>query len=100
MGHYPRPGWGDDIDSIQWLEFLHPFAAVENLYLSKEVALRVGPALQELGSDGAMEVLPALQNLYFAGLRPSGLVHEALGQFGAMRQLSGHPLTVGHWEMW
>jgi hypothetical protein len=100
MGHYPRPGWGDDIDSIQWLEFLHPFTAVENLYLSKEVALRVGPALQELGSDGAMEVLPALQNLYFAGLRPSGLVHEALGQFGAMRQLSGHPLTVGHWEMW
>jgi len=40
--------WKDDMGNTQWLELLDPFVAVKKLYLSREVALRVGRALQEL----------------------------------------------------
>ena len=43
------------------------------------------------------DMLPSLQNIFLEGLRPTGPVHEAIGQFIAARQLSNHPLTVDNW---
>ena len=92
-----QPYWHDDMDNTQWLDFLYPFTAVKNLYLSKRFALYVMAALQELAKERVMDVLPALQNLYLEGLQPSGPVQAAIGQFVVARQLSDHPVTVEHW---
>ncbi|KAH9981964.1 hypothetical protein BJV74DRAFT_952755 [Russula compacta] len=97
-GSAPRPQWHDDMVNAQWLEPLRPFTAVKNLYLSKGLGLRVARALRELPGERATEVLPALQNIFFGGLRPSGAVREAMGSFVAARQLSGRPVAVHRWE--
>ncbi|KAI9449297.1 hypothetical protein F5148DRAFT_1153184 [Russula earlei] len=90
----PPPYWKDDVESTQWLKLLDPFAAVKKLYLSKQVALLVGYALQELSEDVVAEVLPALQNLFVEDLEPSGTVQEAIDQFVAARLLSGRSQAV------
>ena len=87
-----------DIENDQWPEFLHPFSAVKNLYLSEGIMLSVAHALQELSGESVTEVLPALQNIFLEGLQPSGPVQEAIGTFIAARQLSGHPVVVHDWE--
>ena len=92
-GKYWQPRWQDDIEDSQWLEVLHPFSAVKYLYLSREFALRIAPALQELG-----EVLPSLQNLFLEDLHPSGPVDGAIGKFVAARQLTSHPIAVSYWD--
>jgi hypothetical protein len=88
----------DNVENRLWLELLHPFAAVKNLYLSEESALRIAPALQEL-SEGTrtMEVLPCLQNIFSEGLESSGSVNEGIGQFVAARQVVSHPIAVSRW---
>jgi len=92
-----REDWQDEIEVIQWRELLHPFTSVKDMTLTYKESVRlVAPALQELAGERATEVLPALQNLFFQthDWRPSGPVKEAIGQFIATRQLSGHPVTV------
>ena len=59
---WQRYRW-DRVENAQWLELLRPFVAVKNLHLSKEVTLRIAPALQELIGKRATEVLPNLQNM-------------------------------------
>ena len=86
-----------DIENAQWLELLRPFTSAKNLYLSKEFALRLAPALQELVGERATEVLPALQNLFLVELRPSGPVQQAIELFVYARQLFGHPIAVSQW---
>jgi hypothetical protein len=81
------------------LELLHPFTAVKNLYLTKEFAPRIAPALQELTGERVMEVLPALQTFLLAEHQQSGPVHEAIEQFVAARQLIGHVIAVSSWEI-
>ena len=88
---YSQPDWPDDIENTQWLELLHPFPAVKNLYLSKEIALCIAPALQELVGSTTTEVLPFLQNIF---LELWGPVPEGIEQFIAVRQLSGQPIVV------
>jgi hypothetical protein len=44
-GEYPLSRWQDDVENDQWLEILHPFTTVKNLYLSKGVVPRIAPAL-------------------------------------------------------
>ncbi len=95
---YSPPHWECDIENIQWQELFYSFTAVKNLYLSKEVAPRVAPALQELAGERATEVLPKLQNLFLEELQLSGPVQEAIEQFVAARLLSGHPLAIHHQE--
>jgi hypothetical protein len=56
--------WQDDVENTLWLELLHPFAAVKNLYLSEELLPCVAPALQELVEGRTTEVLPALENIF------------------------------------
>ena len=47
--------WQDHSDNMLWLRLLHPFTHVKNLYLCKETASRIGPALQELNSSTGTE---------------------------------------------
>jgi hypothetical protein len=80
----------DHIENWQWLELLRPFTTVKNLYLSEEFAPHIVPALQDLVGTGTTEVLPALQNIFWEGLKVSGSgpVHEGIRQFVATRQVS------------
>jgi hypothetical protein len=93
-----QPDWKDNIENrVLWLELLHPFTAVKNLYLSEKIALRIGPALQELIEGRATEVLPTLENIFLEGLESSGRVQEGIGQFIAARQSASHPIATSPW---
>ena len=91
---HPQPNWQDNIENALWLELLHPFSTVKNLYLSKEITPRIVPALQDLVSGGMTEVLPTLQNIFLEEDKPSGPVQEGLRHFVAMRQDTSHPIAV------
>ena len=92
---YDPPDWKDDIENGLWLQLLHPFTAVKNLYLSEQIALRIGPALQELAEGRTTEVLPALQIIFLEGLESSGPVQEGIGKFVAARQVASRPIEIG-----
>ena len=94
----PRRRSQDDIDSSQWLELLHLFSAVKGLYTSREIALRIAPAIQELVGEGWMEVLPALQDLFLKEPLSPGPVQDTIGHFIAARHLAGRPIAVSRWE--
>jgi hypothetical protein len=92
------------MEDIQWRELLRPFTAVEDLFVSEELALRVAPALEEVAKAerrlGVRGVLPALQKLFFEGLQPSdsGPFQEAIRQFVAVRRRTSHPVDVLRWK--
>ena len=92
--------WQDDIDDSQWLELLHLFSAVKDLYISREFAPFIARVLQELVGERVTEVLPSLQTLFFLeetlSSRP---VQEVIGQFVTARQLAGHPIAISRWEI-
>ena len=95
-----RPRWQDDVDSTLWLDLLRPFFALKNLYISKEFAPRIAPTLEELVGARTTEVLPTLENIFLAGLRPSGRLQEGIEKFIAARQLIGHPVAVSRsWNL-
>lgn len=95
----PPAHWQITEDS-EWLELLHPFAAVKNLYLSQKIALHVAPALQELAFDERLtEELPALQNIFLADLEPEGSIQQAIKYFAYTRWISGQPVAVFQWEV-
>ncbi|KAI0294220.1 hypothetical protein BC826DRAFT_1185846 [Russula brevipes] len=89
--------WQSAKEKIDWLKAFDVFVAVKDLCVSEGVALHVVQALQELSVERATEVLPALHSLFIEGLGPSGPVREAVEQFVATRQLSGHPVAVRPW---
>jgi hypothetical protein len=93
-----KPHWQDDIENSQWLEVLHPFAAVKDLYISQEFMPRIAPVLKELVGETATEVLPALRTLFLEEPSPSGPVQEAIEQFIAARQLASRPIAVSRWD--
>jgi hypothetical protein len=90
--------WIDGIENTEWWEFLFPFTAVKNLYLSNAFGLRIAPALQELTEGGMPAVLPTLQNLFLEGPQPSESVQEYIGRFISGRQLTNHPITISSWD--
>ncbi|KAH9972673.1 hypothetical protein BJV74DRAFT_864873 [Russula compacta] len=90
--------WQGYIGDTEWLELLHQFTSVNDLYLFDGLAPRVAPALQELVGQRVTEVLPALQNLFLAGSWRQVPVPAGILKFIAARQLSGHPVAVNHWE--
>jgi hypothetical protein len=61
LDKFLSPHWQDDIEDNQWLEVLHPFTGVKNLYVSRELTPSIAPALQELIGERVIEVLPAMQ---------------------------------------
>jgi len=91
---FVEPEWQDNIVNTQWLQLLHPFSSVKNLFLSEKLVQLVAPALQELTGERVTEVLPALQNLFLQDPEPSESVQEAIGRFISERQLSDCPVAV------
>ena len=96
--HGEQPDWQDNIENTLWLDLLHRFSTVKNLYPSKEFAPRIVAALQELVGGRTTEVLPTLQNIFLEEVEPGGRVQEDIGNIVAARRLSGHTITVSHWE--
>ena len=90
-----RQHWQDNTENALWLELLHPFTSVRNLYLSEHIAQRIVPALQDLVGSRATEVLPTLQNIFLEG-QPSGPVQEGIQHVVTVRQATGHPITVSY----
>jgi len=98
-GRMRQSHWQDDVENTQWLELLRPFTALKDLYLDKKFAPRITLVLKLLvAQETATEELPALQNIFMEGLRRSGPVQEAIGQFVSARQLCGLPVTVHKWD--
>jgi hypothetical protein len=93
---YVSLSWQEDIETSQWLELLHPFTAVKDLYISREFTPRITPTLQDLVGGRVTEVLPALQTLFLEDTLPSG-VQETIDKFVAARELAGHRIAVSHW---
>ena len=89
------PLWQDE--SSQWLELLHPFTGVKDLYISSGFPPRIASALQELVGERVTEVLPSLRALFLKE-SPSGSTPEAFGKFVAARQLAGHPISISRWD--
>jgi hypothetical protein len=90
--------WQDNIENTLWLELLHPFTSVKNLYLCKKSAPRIIPAMQELVGGRTTEVLPNLKNISLEELESSGPVQEGIGLFVAARQVTNHPIAVSRWD--
>ena len=83
------------VENTQWLELSRPFTALENLHLtSKTFVPLIEPLLQALVEGGVTEALPTLHNVFLPDVKLSGSIQEAIQQFVAARQLSGHPLNV------
>jgi hypothetical protein len=91
------PDWQDDVENTLWLELLHPFVTLKNLYVSKEFVPRIAPALQDLVGGRSTEVLPTLENIFLEGFQPSGPLHEGIEKFVAARLLTSHPVAVSGW---
>ena len=51
----------DTVEDAWWLQLLRPFTGVKYLYLAGQPGLYVARALNELTSEGVVEVLPALR---------------------------------------
>ena len=82
----------------QWLEFSRLFDTVKGLHLSQGISSRVAQALRRLPAGRVTEVLPALEIVFISGLESCGLVTEAIYEYAAARQLSGHPVSIYDWD--
>ncbi|KAI9438855.1 hypothetical protein F5148DRAFT_1380071 [Russula earlei] len=89
----PQSRWKDDMEATQWLELLVPFTAMKDLRLTHQVAPHVCQPLEELAGE---RVLPALQNIFLTGLKPSRYPKYIEG-FVAARKLSGRPVAIHRW---
>ena len=78
----------------QWLELLCLFSNVKQLRLAKAVAHPIAQTLGELPAERVLGVLPALEIIFMAELKPFGPVKEAISKFVDTRQLSGHPVSI------
>jgi hypothetical protein len=95
----PRYFYEEWQDPMQWLEIFRPFTAVKNLYIIKELAHHIAPALQEFG-ERVTDVLPPLESLFLEEChwQSSGPVQEAIVQFVAAWQLLGRPVAISRWK--
>ena len=90
--------WLQLVKNATWLDLLRSFVTVKNLYLSWELVPLVASALQELVGGRTTEVLPALENIFLEGFRPSRPLHESMEKFVAARGLTSHPVAVSRWD--
>jgi len=90
--HNPRTYWEDDMENVQWLEFLQLFPSMKELVLSAKSFQLVAPALNELD----ITVLPAIQTIVIQGPQSLEPNAKAIGKFIARRQLLGRPVTIQH----
>ena len=71
---------------------------MKDLFLSKYFVPHIVSALQGPVGEGAMEVLPTLENVFIEQFLPSGSVYNDIKLFVAGRQLSGWPIVVSCWD--
>jgi hypothetical protein len=88
---FSQLSWLIYVESSEWLDFLHPFNAVKDLYITLKIMLHLAPILRELVGERVTEVLPALQTIFF---KEPGLVLETIGPFITARQLAGYPISI------
>ena len=92
---YWPPFWQSDVENTLWLQLLHPFSAVKNLYIDEEFAPYFASALKELEGRRSTEVLPILENVFLEGFHPSGPLHKDMEKFVAAR---GHSVAINRWD--
>ena len=91
-------GMNDTNENTLWLQFLLPFTAVRNLYLSRAFALDIAAALKELAGGRVPEVLPSLQNVFAEKVESSWeSFKDNIEQFSAARRYSDHPINIHVW---
>ena len=90
--------WQVDSDPPQWLELFRPFTGVRTLRISCHSKSPIMCTLQDLDGEMAIEVLPALDDLYLEDYQPSGPEQKVIEPFIAARQYSDHPVSVHRWE--
>ena len=95
---YIRRSWEDDVKNVPWIELLHSFTSTKDLFLHHKSIQHVTPVLELLAEGRVTEALPALQNLFLQGPKPSEPVKKTIGMFVAACQLSGRPVAVHHRE--
>ena len=95
-GPRSQPDRKDDIEDRLYLELIHPFTGVKNLYLSEEFLPHIAPVLQELVEGRTAVVFPALQNIFLES-EPVHTVRGEIRQFVAARQVAGHPVAISRW---
>ncbi|KAH9165699.1 hypothetical protein EDB89DRAFT_2008119 [Lactarius sanguifluus] len=83
------PGVPDRINRLDWIEFLRPFTAVNQLVLRGELSENIIRALELARGEMTAHVLPALHTLTFID-QPSPSVEE----FVSTRQNAGRPVTI------
>ena len=88
----------DDVENARWLQLLHLFPTVKNLYLCNEFVPRIALTLEELVGARTAEVLPTLENIFLEGLQQLERLHEGIEMFVAARRLTSHPVTVSRWD--
>ena len=91
-----QPHWHDDVENSQWLELLHSFTTVKDLYLSSIIGPHIMSALGGLTGERVTEVLPSLQSIFLEPL-PSQHLWKTVENFVSARQLSGLPVRVDNW---
>ena len=79
----------EDMDDIEWLQFLRPFSSVQTLIVSGPFSGHVSRALEDSSGGMGAEVLPALEMLCLEG-QPVSSFHK----FIAARSESGRPVTT------
>ena len=84
----PGPHWKDIMEDTDWLGLLRPFAVVEMLRGSSQLAGHIALALGGVGVEMSTEVLPALTSLLLED-QPE----KSVEKFLAAREISGHPVT-------
>ena len=91
-------GWQVDLDDPRWLQLLNPFLSVRDLYVSERLGPFVASTLEKLSGESITEVLPRLDNLFFEGFGSSEFMQKAIKPFVSLRQLSGYPVIIKHWQ--
>ena len=79
----------EDMDDIQWLQLLSPFASVQTLFVSREFAGHVSRALEDIAGTMATDPFPTLDRLCLEGLPVS-----SVDKFIAVHRDSGRHVTL------
>jgi hypothetical protein len=95
---YWGPHWQNDDENTLWLDLLHSFIALKNLYISEKFVPRISRALQELVGGRTTGFLPALENIFLQGFQASRPLTEGIEKFVSARRLTSHPVAVSRWD--
>jgi hypothetical protein len=92
--HYRSSEWHNQVDRIQWREFLAPFSNVKVLHLGDGFVGLGGLADSLPSRDGemAMEILPNLQELSYSDSDIGGAFTALISE----RKAAGHPVAVNY----